>query len=227
MALILNLDTATDVCSVGIANGAKILSLKESDDAYSHASAITLLIEACRKDAGIDLQDLDAIAISSGPGSYTALRVGAATAKGICYALDKPMIAIDTLAALAHAAKEKQTADFYIPMIDARRMEVYTAVYDQQLQELESVHNLILDLQSFNNYFTDGKSIAFCGNGAPKSQTVFVEKNAIFCDILCSAKHIAPLAEVAFQKQQFEDIAYYTPLYFKAPNITVSKKTLK
>ncbi len=228
MALILNIETATDICSVCISEGASIRSLKESEEAYSHASRITLLIEACANDAGITLPELDAVAISSGPGSYTALRVGAATAKGICYALDKPMIAVDTLAALAHAAKlDRPQADYYIPMIDARRMEVYTAVFDKQLQQLEPVHNLILDQQSFSRYFTSEKCLSFCGNGAGKTKDIFINKNAVYSEILCSAQHLVPLSERAFSEQQFEDIAYYTPRYFKAPNITVSKKTLK
>lgn len=227
MARILNIETATDICSVCISDGTDVLAIKESDQEYSHASAITLLIESCTTAAGLALKDLDAIAVSQGPGSYTALRVGAATAKGICYALDKPLIAVDTLAALAYASKQDfPGASYYIPMIDARRMEVYTAVFDANLQCIKPVHNLILDEQSFSSYFDSAEMIVFGGNGAPKSKTVLTQKEAVFSEVRCSASHMVPLALQALQKQAFSDIAYYTPQYFKAPNITVSKKTL-
>ena len=227
MPLILNIETATEICSVCISRGATILSTQESADAYSHASVITLLIEACATEAGVSLKDLDAIAVSSGPGSYTALRVGAAAAKGICYALDKPLIAVKTLEALAYAARaDKEGGAFYIPMIDARRMEVYTAVYDRTLDQVEDTHNLIFDEDSFLEYFKQNEPIVFCGNGAAKSKPLFESKNVLYSNIMCSAKHLVPFSVKAFDQQIFSDIAYYTPAYFKAPNITVSKKIL-
>ncbi len=225
MPIILNIETSTDICSVCIAKGETILSIQESPDAYSHAAAITLLIEACAKEAGIKLIELDAIAISAGPGSYTALRVGASVAKGICYALDKPMIAIDTLEALAHAASKEKEGMFYIPMIDARRMEVYTSVFDQELNNVAKTHNLILDETSFAEYFKRGQ-IVFCGNGAPKSKATFAEKNATYSIINCSSQYLVSRALSAFREENFQNIAYYSPVYYKAPNITVSKKIL-
>ncbi len=227
MALILNIETATDICSVCIAKGTEVLSIQESTDAYSHSAALTLFIEACRKNAGIELKDLDAIAISAGPGSYTALRVGASVAKGICYALDKPMIAINTLQSLAFAAKQVQSKGaYYIPMIDARRMEVYAEIYDAELNLIEETNNVILDEKSFDAYFEKGGPIVFSGNGVPKSKDLFESKAALFCDLVCSAHNLVPLSLDAFQKQSFVDIAYYSPMYFKAPNITVPKKIL-
>lgn len=227
MPLILNIETATDICSVCIAENTEVLAIQKSDNAYSHASVITLLIEACRKEAGVKLSDLDAIAISAGPGSYTALRVGSSVAKGICYALDKPMIAINTLESLAMAAqKAEPKVDLYIPMIDARRMEVYAEVYDYKLNRLTETNNIIFDDQSFSEYFEQGKKLLFCGNGAPKAKTLFETKSVQFSDILCSASNLVPLSLKSFLDQSFVDIAYYSPVYFKAPNITVSRKTL-
>lgn len=227
MPIILNIETATDICSVCIAKGEVILSAKEATKAYSHASVITLLIEACVREAGLSLGALDAVAVSSGPGSYTSLRVGAAAAKGICYALDKPLIAVDTLEALACAArKDKDQGTFYIPMIDARRMEVYTAVYDQSLNPIKETNNLILDQHSFAEYFEQGANLVLCGNGALKTKPLFESKNVLYSNVICAAKHLIPFSVKAFLNQTFKDVAYYSPLYFKAPNITVSKKIL-
>jgi tRNA threonylcarbamoyladenosine biosynthesis protein TsaB len=227
MSLILNIETATDICSVCIAREDVLLSSKESKEAYSHASVITLLIEECVKEAGLTLRDMDAVAISSGPGSYTALRVGAAAAKGICYALDKPLIAVDTLEALAFAAqKDKGQKAGYIPMIDARRMEVYTAIYDSSLSLIKETHNLILDQDSFAEYFEQDDALVFCGNGSFKAKPLFVSKNVLYSNVICDAKHLIPFSVKAYKSQNFKDIAYYSPVYFKAPNITVSKKIL-
>ncbi|MFT5165244.1 MAG: tRNA threonylcarbamoyladenosine biosynthesis protein TsaB [Saprospiraceae bacterium] len=227
MPLILNIETATDICSVCIAREEVILSVQEAKEAYSHAAVITILIEACFKEAGLSLNDLDAVAISSGPGSYTALRVGAAAAKGICYALDKPLIAVNTLEALAYAAqKDKGQGLFYIPMIDARRMEVYTAVYDQSINQIKKTHNLILDQDSLAEYFEQDGTLVFCGNGALKTKPLFESKNVLYSNVICAAQHLIPFSVKAFHNQIFSDIAYYSPSYFKAPNITVSKKIL-
>ncbi len=228
MAVILNIETATDICSVCIAKEETILAYKESEDAYSHASVITLLIEACAKEAALKLKDLDAIAVSSGPGSYTALRVGAAAAKGMCYGLDKPLIVVDTLQALAKAANKEVGDDdtIYVPMIDARRMEVYLAIFDREMKRLAETQNVILEEQTFSEYLDKGKQIVFCGNGAPKSKPLYSAQNTTFSAIKCSAKHLVTHSFEAFKNQHFADIAYYAPNYLKAPNITVSKKIL-
>ena len=154
MPLILNIESATDICSVCISKNAETLSLQEADKEYSHTSKITILIERCCAEAGITLKQLDAVAVSKGPGSYTSLRVGASTAKGICYALDKPLITIDTLQSIALATfKKAKQATFYAPMIDARRMEVYTSLFDKDLNLVQETHAKIIDEQSFQDYF--------------------------------------------------------------------------
>ncbi len=227
MALILNIETATDICSICISNKDEILVIKEAVKEYSHTSEITILIERCCSETGVSLKQLDAVAISKGPGSYTSLRVGASTAKGICYALDKPMIAIDTLQSIALASrkKEKKTA-LYAPMIDARRMEVYTSLFDKDMNLLLETQAKIIDEQSYQDYFEQGHTIVFSGNGAPKCQNVIKSPQANFSSVISSASNLAPLSFLAFQKNDFCDAAYFSPSYFKSPNITIPRKTL-
>jgi tRNA threonylcarbamoyladenosine biosynthesis protein TsaB len=227
MPIILNIETATDICSICISNNEEILSSKEADKEYSHTSKITLLIENCCIEAGIKLKQLDAVAVSKGPGSYTSLRVGVSTAKGICYALDKPLIAIDTLQSIALATFEKdKQGTFYAPMIDARRMEVYTSLYDKSMNLVEETHAKIIDERSFQEYFEKGDTIIFSGNGAPKCQNVIKSPQAGFNSEVCSATKLVPLSFLAFQKSDFCDAAYFSPFYFKSPNITIPRKTL-
>lgn len=227
MAKILNIETATDICSVCIADEGQVIATRRAEEVYQHASVITILIEECAKAAKMSLNELDALAISSGPGSYTALRVGTATAKGICYALNKPLIAIDTLQSLAYAAQQnKSEGDCFIPMIDARRMEVYAKVFDKELKAVSEVNNFILDEASFQEYFKRYDKVVLSGNGAPKSVDLFKDKGAVFSEVVCDAEHLVELSAAAFEAQDFVDIAYYAPLYFKAPNITKAKKVL-
>jgi tRNA threonylcarbamoyladenosine biosynthesis protein TsaB len=227
MAKILNIETATDICSVSIADGLEVLATKRAAKVYQHASVITILIEECTKVAGVSLKDLDAIAVSSGPGSYTALRVGTATAKGICYALNKPLIAVDTLKALAEAARRKYpVGDCFISMIDARRMEVYAKIFDAELQTLADVDNRILDASTFEDYFKQYDHVVFAGNGAPKSEVLFAKQGGHYSEVFCDAEHMVPLSFATYSNRTFADIAYYAPLYFKAPNITRAKKIL-
>jgi tRNA threonylcarbamoyladenosine biosynthesis protein TsaB len=227
MALILNIETATDICSICISKDDEVLVIKEAEKEYSHTAVITLLIQQCFAETGFTLQQLDAIAVSKGPGSYTSLRVGSSTAKGICYALDKPMIAIDTLKSIALAtAKNKKQETYYAPMIDARRMEVYTSLYDKEMNIIKETHAKIIDEHSFQEYFEKGHSIIFSGNGAPKCQSVIKSPNAIFSSEICSAANLAPFSFLAFQQKDFCDVAYFSPSYFKSPNITIPRKTL-
>lgn len=228
MSLILNIETATDVCSIGLAKEEKLLSLQESSEPYQHASQITLLIEQCMSEAGFRLSEIDAVAVSTGPGSYTSLRVGTSTAKGICYALDKPLIAVNTLQSLALAARESvsSSAGLFCPMIDARRMEVYTALFDDQLKEVRPLQALIVEKGSFDEFFEKNLPLLFCGNGAPKCREVIRHSLATFSDQICSARHLAPLAARHYQQGIFADMAHYAPNYFKAPNITKPKKIL-
>lgn len=227
MSLILNIESATDVCSICISKGEEIIAFQETTEQYAHAEKITQLIESCVQEATIKLIDIDAIAISQGPGSYTGLRVGSSTAKGICYALDKPLIAVDTLQAIALATKRLTNADaLFCPMIDARRMEVYTALYDAQIHVLFDTQALIVTADSFQKHFDVDQRIIFSGNGAPKTHDVINSYLATYENVVCSSKHLVPLAHQAFLAKDFVDIAYFSPHYFKAPNITKPKKIL-
>jgi tRNA threonylcarbamoyladenosine biosynthesis protein TsaB len=227
MALILLLETATDICSVGLGEDGRIVCREETKEPYAHTSELTLLIGECMKQSRRRLSDLDAVAVSSGPGPYTALRVGASAAKGICFALNKPLIAVDTLAALARASGRAQDAGvFYCPMIDARRMEVYTAVFDEQFNTVAQPHATIVDERAFEEHFSTGRTLIFSGNGAAKCKSVLTARGAVFRDVVCSADHLAIPAEQAFGAGDFADLAYFTPLYLKPPNITAPKKML-
>lgn len=228
MGVLLLLETATEICSVAISRDRQIIAHKETSEQYKHSAELTTLIEQCLAEAAIDLNDLNAIALSSGPGSYTALRVGSSTAKGLCYALNIPLIAIDTLQSLAYATSnsvEDENA-LYCPMIDARRMEVYTALFDFQYQAVTEVAPMIVDSTTFQTYFEQGRAIIFSGNGASKCQSVITSTLARFAPIVCNAKHLITLAHDAFEQQQFVDTAYFKPEYGKAPNITIPKKRL-
>jgi len=226
MAKILNIETSTEVSSVCISEHGQIRSLKESTNSMAHAKEGTLLIEACLKEANLSFQQLDAVAVSKGPGSYTALRVGSSIAKGICYAMDIPLIAIDTLKSLAIAASTKLAADFYCPMIDARRKEVYMAFYNNEITELQEVQAKVLDKESFVQEISATEVLVFCGNGSGKFQEMTEQPNFLFLEVVCSAQHLIPLAEEAFQKKYFESLAYFEPTYLKPPNITIAKKKL-
>ena len=227
MALLLNIETSTEICSIAISKGDRVLSLQESAEDYQHAAQITLLIEKALQEANVQLWALDAISLSQGPGSYTALRIGASTAKGIGYALNKPLLAIDTLKALASAtSKQAPAASFIAPMIDARRMEVYTALFDHDLNRLTATEAKVINSNSYQSYFDREQGIAFSGNGAPKCADVIDSPHAQFYPVKASAVHLIPLALDAFAKKQFADLAYFSPFYFKSPNITKPKKML-
>lgn len=228
MSVILNIETATDVCSVGIGKDGQLSCRQATEKPYQHASQITILIDRCLRDAGLSLPAIEAVAVSRGPGSYTSLRVGTSAAKGICYALRKPLIAVDTLESLARAsAKTGDDANcLYCPMIDARRMEVYAALYDASFRLVQEPQALVIDEHSFSNYFKEGRTVIFSGNGAPKCRSVLTHSRAHFREVTCDAAHLATLAQEAFDNRKFEDIAYYAPFYLKPPNITRPKKVL-
>lgn len=227
MSKILCLETATDICSVSLSHDGETIALAETAKGFSHASTLTLLIQDCLDEVSLTLNELDAIALSQGPGSYTGLRIGGSVAKGICYALDKPMIAIDTLEALAWAcAQEEKQEAHYCPMIDARRMEVYTAIYNLDGKEEQPVNALIVDGNAFEDIFSREETIIFCGNGAKKCQPILTSPFAKFSPIICSAKHLSLLAKKYFDEGKFCDVAYFSPLYYKSPNITIPKKIL-
>lgn len=222
---ILNIETATDVCSVCLSKGEEVLSLEETTGNNEHSKLITVLIEECLNSAGLDMNRLDAVAVSSGPGSYTSLRVGLSAAKGICFAREIPLIAVDTLRALAWAAFQQQGDEeaLYCPMIDARRMEVYCAMFDATNTPLTDVEAKIIGEGTFREYFSNSQKIIFAGNGAEKCQAVLSSELAVFLPLVCSATFLPYFANRAYKAKTFADLAYFVPKYLKAPNITKSK----
>ncbi len=225
MGKILNIETSTRVCSVALSVEGDVVARQESAVENSHARHITLFAEQVMYQAGINFKDLDAVAVSKGPGSYTGLRIGVSTAKGFCYSLDKPLIAVDTLQALAwgmkyQLEKKGQNPDdfLFVPMIDARRMEVYTAVFDSRLHEIRKVKAEIIDENAFAGFFKQDKKLIFAGDGAMKCKEVLssASEKAVFPEEMpASAVYMAPLAEKKWQQRQFEDTAYFEPFYLK------------
>ena len=225
--MILLIETTTNICSVGIVKNGELLVQQEATKKMSHASQLTLTIQAVLKTVNIEMTGLEAVAVSIGPGSYTGLRIGLSTAKGICYALSLPLIAVNTLKALAWKTSEKYPeADLYAPMIDARRMEVYTALYQKDGTEILERQAKIIDTDSFSDLLETGKQIVFSGNGAAKCSSTIVSDNAKFVEIYCQSENLASLAQEAFDKKDFADLAYIEPYYLKSPNITKPKKLL-
>lgn len=239
MSRILLIETATEVCSAAIAVDGEVVAIVEELQSMNHASLLTLQIDACVKASGISLAELDAVVVSRGPGSYTALRVGASVAKGICYALDKPLIAINTLLSLAWASREEMipstvhrpSSTVFIPMLDARRQEVWLSVFDAQLQAVAPEQPLILENDLFKNYIRQAiprpeeAVLIIAGNGSEKVKNELVRENMVFSAIKnCSARHLSALAERFFQDAEFQNVAYFEPFYMKAPNITTPSK---
>lgn len=220
MAVILNIDTATEHASVCISKGSEVLAIETSSTQKDHAAFIQPAIQRLVEKAGYSLPQIDAIAVSNGPGSYTGLRVGLSTAKGIAYALDKPLILINTLeviatAAIADTAKQPELAGaVYCPMIDARRMEVFTAVFDAQLNVMMQPVAMILDENSFASLLESGK-VVFNGSGARKFRDVIKDDNAVFIDIQHDAAHMSRISERHFMLKSFADKAYSEPFYLK------------
>ncbi len=230
MARILSIETSTSVCSVAYSIDGKIVASKELFEANSHAANLTVLIEELFNENNITAsRDLDAVAVSSGPGSYTGLRIGVSTAKGICYASNLPLIAIDsmhilTLPVIQNEWKDSELPYLFCPLMDARRMEVYTALFDENMTLQEDISAKIVDENTFKTLL-DNNKIVFFGNGAPKCKSIIQHDNAIFIDdIHPLAKNLAPMAEKYFQDQQFVDVAYFEPFYLKDFVATTPKK---
>ncbi|MBT8296522.1 MAG: tRNA (adenosine(37)-N6)-threonylcarbamoyltransferase complex dimerization subunit type 1 TsaB [Gramella sp.] len=214
MALILCLETATTNCSVGIAKDGRLIALKEDNSKnYSHAEKLHVFINEVLSDAGVNAKDLDAIAVSKGPGSYTGLRIGVSSAKGLCYSLDIPLISVPTLDLLAYKFKGEE--GIFISMLDARRMEVYSAVYDSEIHQLRDTEAQILEEGSFNEYLERSK-VHFVGNGVAKFEEICSHSNAFFHkEQYPSAKEMAEIAEIKHQKSDTENVAYFEPYYLK------------
>lgn len=216
MAIILNLETATTNCSVSLANDGQLLALKEFDSAsFSHAEQLHLFIEEVLKDAKVSFNDLNAIAVSKGPGSYTGLRIGVSAAKGLCFSLDIPLIAIPTLESMAVQSTNDDT-DFIIPVLDARRMEVYSCVFDKSLNEIRETKAEIIDENSFSEFASKG-NVLLLGSGAEKCVEVLSANNKFIfnTEVIPSSKEMAMLSSKKFKENNFEDVAYFEPYYLK------------
>jgi tRNA threonylcarbamoyladenosine biosynthesis protein TsaB len=216
MALILSLETSTTVCSVALHSSGKLLALSEVHIEQSHASKLAVLVEEIKRAAGIGLSELDAVAISSGPGSYTGLRIGTSTAKGLCYSLEIPLIAVNTLELMAHQMSRVNVDHAWLcPMIDARRMEVYCQLTDALLKPVLSVEARVIDETSFAAEL-EKNVIVFFGNGAEKCEDVITHSNARFVTgIYPSAASLGVLASRKFQKEELEDLVHFEPFYLK------------
>ncbi|MCB0444761.1 MAG: tRNA (adenosine(37)-N6)-threonylcarbamoyltransferase complex dimerization subunit type 1 TsaB [Gelidibacter sp.] len=214
MSYILSIETATTNCSVALSKGGETLVLKEDNNTnYSHAESLHVFIETVLKSANLQPSQLDAIAVSKGPGSYTGLRIGVSAAKGLCFSLDKPLISVNTLQALAHQISIKQGV--IVAMLDARRMEVYASVYDANHQQIRGIEAQILDEKAFETYLEAGK-VYFIGNAVEKTKEIIKHPNAIYMDdTLPSANEMSKLAFEKYKKNDIEDVAYFEPFYLK------------
>lgn len=219
---ILNIETATKNCSVALAKEGKTILCKEiTEEGYSHAERLHVFIEEIIKEAGIKFSDLSAIAVSQGPGSFTGLRIGVSAAKGLCYALDIPLIAVDTLQTLA--SQVSVSNGLIIPMIDARRMEVYSAVFAPNLERKREVLAQIITENSFEDL---EETLYFVGDCQDKCKTVLNKDNYVFLDNIKypSAKEMSALSYEKFKTNVTVDVAYFEPYYLKDFMITASKK---
>jgi tRNA threonylcarbamoyladenosine biosynthesis protein TsaB len=221
LALLLNIDTATSYAGVCISNDAQVLAAEESRDQKNHGAFIQPAIQKLLKQLDISLNALDAVVISAGPGSYTGLRVGLSTAKGLCYVLQKSLIMIGTLEVMAYASilaigdVQAESGDFlFCPMIDARRMEVFTALYDVQLNCLSKPAALVLT-EIPAGFLPVEKQIVFSGSGSPKFKNINLYKNAVFIENEHTVQHLAVLGAKAFDRKEFADLAYSEPFYVK------------
>ncbi|MEA1784611.1 tRNA (adenosine(37)-N6)-threonylcarbamoyltransferase complex dimerization subunit type 1 TsaB [Arenibacter sp. GZD96] len=215
MGIILNLETATTNCSVGIAREGRLLALKENNSInYSHSEQLHVFIKEVLDEASLSFTDISAVAVSKGPGSYTGLRIGVSAAKGLCYALDIPLISVATLQSMAHQIAV--TPDAYIvPMLDARRMEVYSAVFDSNYQQIADTKAEIINEDSFNEW-TQKSKVHFVGSGAEKCSTLLDSPNLTFHPkALPSAKEMSALSWEKYAAADFEDLAYFEPYYLK------------
>ena len=222
MSYILNIETATKNCSVALAKEGKTILCKEiAEEGYSHAERLHVFIEEIIKETGITYQDISAIAVSQGPGSYTGLRIGVSAAKGLCFALDIPLIAVDTLQVLASQANV--SSGLIIPMLDARRMEVYSAIYTSNFENKRAVQAEIITENSFEDL---GETLYFVGDCAEKCKPVLTKENFIFMDEIKypSAKDMSFLSYEKHQKNDTVDVAYFEPYYLKDFMMTISKK---
>ena len=233
MSLILCIETGTDICSVGIARDGELVSLRESDEGRDHAKKVGVFVDELLRETGISPDELDAVAVGMGPGSYTGLRIGVSFAKGLCYGLGIPLVAVGSLDAMAAVAIEDNDAGILdvdnwenavmCPMVDARRMEVYTRLFDAKGNALSDVTAEVVTEQTFADVRRERQLVMF-GNGAAKCREVL--HDATYINITPSARGLARLAEQRLSAGQIEDIAYFEPFYLKDFIVIPSKKKL-
>ena len=230
MPLILNIDTSTKFCSVALAKEGEILVGLESKEEMDHSTTLATFVNKCINYIRENHEKLDAVCVTSGPGSYTGLRIGMSLAKGLAFSLDIPMIALSSLKVLAVRAmfsmEDYSGEELIVPMIDARRMEVFTGVYNSKLEALIDEQPMILNESSFSNLQNE-KKIIFIGDGSTKFKELYVGNNGIWSEsVFTHAKYMVPLAEKSFRNHEFADLAYMTPRYLKEYQTSVSKSRL-
>jgi len=228
MERIILIETSTALCSAAISEDGKITAYRESSAPKAHASLTAVFIQEMLEEKGLGISDCDAVCVSMGPGSYTGLRVGVSTAKGLCFGSGKPLIAVGTLDTLvAQAASEAEGTSYrhIIPMIDARRMEVYSAVFSPDGRQITETAPVIIDENSFAQYLDEG-DVLFIGDGAGKCADVITHPNAHFIQCNPKASSMAQPASAAYKEKRFKDVAYFEPFYLKEFVATVSRKKL-
>ena len=233
MSLILCIETGTDICSVGIARDGELMSLRESDQGRDHAKQVAVFVDELLRETGVKPDELDAVAVGMGPGSYTGLRIGVSFAKGLCYGLNIPLLAVGSLEALTDVAIKDYEAGiiqvegwdeaFLCPMVDARRMEVYTQIFNSRCEAQSEVSAEIITEDSFSQWRAKGNLVIF-GNGAAKCQEMLPD--AIYIDVAPSARGLTRIAHQLFEAGKTEDIAYFEPFYLKDFVVIPSKKKL-
>ena len=215
MAIILNIETATKNCSVSLSEKNNILTISEFNEGhFSHAEKLHTFILDVLRDADRTMEQIDAMSVSKGPGSYTGLRIGVSAAKGLCYALDKPLISIPTLTSLANSVKVNED-ECIVALLDARRMEVYCSIFDNNHQQIVETKAEIIDQSSFEKHLNLGK-VYFLGDGAEKCKNIIDHKNAVFLDdYFPSSREMGHLSYEKYMRKDFEDVAYFEPYYLK------------
>jgi tRNA threonylcarbamoyladenosine biosynthesis protein TsaB len=213
MAIILNIDTAVDTASVCLSEGIHSLQFAINGNQKDHASWLHPAIQKAVTDAGLGMKDLNAVAVSIGPGSYTGLRVGLSAGKGLCFALGIPLIAINTLEMMAYATRDHDS-ELFCPLIDARRMEVFMAVYDKTLTKVVEAKSMIISPDSFDSLLASNR-VVFSGNGSNKVKNIIHHSNALFSNTIATSADMTWLSEKFYNQKKFADLAYSEPLYIK------------
>ncbi|MDL2322627.1 tRNA (adenosine(37)-N6)-threonylcarbamoyltransferase complex dimerization subunit type 1 TsaB [Bacteroidales bacterium OttesenSCG-928-A17] len=224
MSCLLHIETSAKICSLAVSIDKNLILNKVNKEGFSHSSCLGMYVKEAMDELKKRNLKLDAVSVSMGPGSYTGLRIGVSEAKGLCYGLDIPLIALSSLRILTESAFEAGVkADYYYALTDARRMEVYSAVYDSQGNLRKDVGAEIIDENSFSEFLSKGK-VAFFGDGSDKCKDVISSENAIFVpDIYPQASSMISLAEQSFEQKKFVDTAYFEPFYLKEFQATVAK----